>query len=85
MKAKKDNAAAQVDVTQEGAVDVGNAAAGKVCRAFEDAGNGRSVERGGDENGGGREEKLADVRQRCHKRQYLSRRRIEKRRRCDKI
>ena len=62
MKAKKDNAAAQADVTQEGAVDVGNAAAGKVCRAFEDAGNGRSIERGGDENGGVREGELVEVR-----------------------
>ncbi len=70
---------------QEGAVDVGNAATGKVCRAFEDAGNGRGVERGGDENGGARMGKLADVRQRCRKRQYMSRRHIEKRRRCDKI
>ncbi len=70
---------------QEGAVDVGNAATGKVCCAFEDAGNGRGVGRGGNENGGAREGKLADVRQRCRKRQYVSRRCIKKRRRCDKI
>ena len=70
---------------QEGTVDVGNAAAGRVCRAFEDVGDGCCVERGGNKNGGAREGKLADVRQRCCKRQYVSRRRIEKRRRCNKI
>jgi hypothetical protein len=70
---------------QEGAVDVGNAGAGRVCHAFEDAGDGRGVERGGDENGGAREGKLADVRQRCRKRQYVSRRRVEKRRWCEEI
>ena len=70
---------------QEGAVDISNAAAGRVCRAFEHAGNGREVERGGNENGGVREGKLADVRQRCHKRQYVAWQRIEKRRRCDEI
>ena len=64
---------------------IGNAAAGRVCRAFEDAGNGRGIKRGGDENGGAREGKLADVRQRCRKRQYVSRRRVEKRRQCNKI
>ena len=66
-------------------MDVGNAAAGRVCRAFEDASDGRGVERGGGENGGAREGKLADVRQRCRKRQYVSRRRVEKRRQCNKI
>ena len=66
-------------------MDVGNAAAGRSCRAFEDASNGRGVERGGDENGGARESKLADVRQRCRKRQYVSRWCIKKQRRCDKI
>ena len=54
---------------QEGTVAVGDAAAGKVRRAFEDAGDGRGTERGGDENGGAREGELADVRQRCCKRQ----------------
>ena len=39
-------------------MDVGNAAAGRVCRAFEDAGDGRVIERGGNENGGAREGKL---------------------------
>ncbi len=66
-------------------MDVGNAAAGRVCHAFEDAGNGRGVEREGDENGGAREGKLADVRQRCRKMQYVSRRRVMKRRQCDEI
>ncbi len=66
-------------------MDVGNAAAGRMCRAFEDAGDGRGVERGGDKNGSTREGKLVDVRQRCRKRQYVSRRRVEKRRQCNKI
>jgi hypothetical protein len=66
-------------------MDVGNAAAGRMCRAFEDAGDGRGVERGGNKNGGAREAKLADVRQRCRKRQYVSRRRVEKRRQCNEI
>ena len=44
------------------AVVVGNAATGRVCCAFEDAGNGRSVERGGAKNGSVREGKLVDVR-----------------------
>ena len=70
---------------QEGAVDISNAAAGRVCRAFEHAGNGREVERGGNENGGVREGKLADVRQRCRRRQYVSRRCAKKRRRCNEI
>ena len=70
---------------QEGAVDVGNAATRRVCHAFEDPGYGRGVERGGDRNGGVREGKLVDVRQRRRKRQYVSRRHIEKRRRCDVI
>ena len=51
---------------------VGDAAAGKVRRAFEDAGDGRGAERGGDENGGAREGELADLRQRCRKRQHGS-------------
>ena len=38
---------------------VGNAAAGRVRRAFEDAGDGRGAERGGDENCGAREGELA--------------------------
>jgi len=42
-------------------VAVGNAAAGRVHRAFEDARDGRGAERGGNENGGAREGKLADV------------------------
>ena len=46
---------------REGAVDVGNATTGRVCHAFEDAGDGRGVKRGGDKNGGAREGKLADV------------------------
>ncbi len=70
---------------QEGAVDVGNVDAGRVCCEFEDAGNGCGVERGGNKNGGAREGKLADVRQRCSKRQYLSRRRVEKQRQCNNI
>ena len=36
---------------QEGTVPIGDAAAGRVCCAFEDAGNGRGAERGGDDNG----------------------------------
>ncbi len=70
---------------QEGAVDIVNAPTGRVCRAFEDAGDGRGTERGGDKNGSAREGKLADVRQRCRKRQYVRRRHVKKRRRCNKI
>ena len=47
---------------QEGTVAVGNAAAGRVRRAFEDAGDGRGAERGGDNNGGAREGELANLR-----------------------
>ena len=53
---------------QEGTVAVGDAAAGRVRRAFEEAGDGRGVERGGDKNGGAREGELADLRRRCRKR-----------------
>ena len=53
---------------------VGNAAAGRMSRAFEDAGKGHGTERGGNKNGGAREGKLADVRQRCCKRQHMSQR-----------
>jgi hypothetical protein len=70
---------------QEGTVPIGDAAAGRVCCAFEDAGDGRGAERGGDDNGGAREGKLTDVRRRCRKRQHASRRRVERRRRCDKM
>ncbi len=70
---------------REGTVAVGDAAAGRVRRAFEDAGDGRCAKRGGDENCGAREGKLADVRQRCRKRQHASRRHVERRRRCDKM
>ncbi len=59
--------------------------AGRVRRAFEDAGNGRGAKRGGDENWGAREGELADVRQRCRKRQHASRWRIKRRRRCYKM
>ena len=34
---------------------VGDAAAGRVRGAFEDAGDGRGAERGGDDNGGARD------------------------------
>ena len=64
---------------------VGDATTGRVHRAFEDAGDGHGAERGGNENGGAREGELADVRRRCHKRQQASRRRVERRRRCDKM
>ena len=70
---------------QKGTVAVGDAAAGRVCRAFEDASNGRGTKRGGDKNCGAREGELVDVRRRCRKRQHASRRRIERRRRCDKM
>ena len=70
---------------QKGAVAIGAAATKRVHRAFEDAGNGHGVERGGAKNGGAREGKLVYVRQRCRKRQYLSQRRIKKRRQCNKI
>ena len=53
---------------------VGDATAGRVRRAFEDAGNGRGAERGGDDNGGAREGELANLRRRCHKRLHVSRR-----------
>ncbi len=53
---------------------VGDAAAGRVRRAFEDAGDGRGAERGCDENGGAREGELADLRLRCRKRHHVSRR-----------
>ena len=51
---------------------VGDAAAGGVHRAFEDASNGRGAERGGDKNVGAREGKLADLRQRCRKRLHVA-------------
>jgi len=47
---------------REGTVAVGNAAAGRVHLAFEDAWDGRGAERGCDENGGAREGELVDVR-----------------------
>jgi hypothetical protein len=43
---------------QEGTMADGDAAAGRVRRAFEDAGDGRGAERGGDDNGGAREGEL---------------------------
>jgi len=46
---------------REGIVAVGDAATGRVHRAFEDAGDGHGAERGGNENGGAREGELADV------------------------
>ena len=46
---------------RERTVAVGNAAARRVHRAFEDAGDGHGAERGGNENGGAREGELADV------------------------
>ncbi len=49
---------------------VGDAAARRLHRALEDAGDGCDVERGGDKNGDAREGELADVRQRCRKRQH---------------
>ena len=70
---------------QKGTVALGDAAGGRVRHAFEDAGNGRGAERGGDKNSGAREGELSDVRRRCHKRQHASRRRVERRRRCDKM
>ena len=70
---------------QEGTVAVGYAAIGRVRRAFEDAGDGHSAKRGGDKNGFAREGEPADVRRRCHKRQHASRRRVKRRRRCDKM
>ena len=57
---------------QKGTVAIGDAAAGRVRRAFEDAGNGRGAERGGDENGGAREGELVDVRRRCRKRLHVA-------------
>ena len=53
---------------------VGDAAAGRVRRAFEDADDGRGAERGGDDNGGAREGELANLRRRCRKRLHESRR-----------
>ena len=47
---------------QEGTEAIGDAAAGRVRRAFEDTGDGRGAERGCDENGGAREGELADLR-----------------------
>ena len=41
---------------------VGDATTGRVCRAFEDAGDGRGAVRGGDDNGGAREGELAHLR-----------------------
>ena len=60
---------------------VGDAAAGRVRRAFEDAGDGHGAERGGNDNGGAREVELANLRRRCRKRLHASRRRVERRRR----
>ena len=45
---------------REGAVAVGDVPAGRVRRAFEDAGDGRGIERGGGTNGSAREGELAD-------------------------
>jgi hypothetical protein len=59
---------------QEGTVAVGDAAAGRVRRAFEDACDGRGTERGGDDNGGAREGELSNLRRRCRKRLHVSRR-----------
>ena len=70
---------------RKGTAAIGDAVAGRVRRAFEDAGDGRGAERGGDENFGTREGKLADVRQMFRKRQHASRRRVKRRRRCDKM
>jgi len=42
-------------------VAVGDAAAGRVHHAFEDAGDGPGAERGGNENGSAREGKLVNV------------------------
>jgi len=53
-------------------VAVGDAAAGRVRCAFEDVGDGRSAERGGDENGGARERELANLRRRCSKRLHVA-------------
>ena len=70
---------------REGTVAVGNAAARRVHRAFEDAGDGHGTKRRGDKNGGARESKLTDVRRRCCKRQNVSRWCFERQRRCDKM
>jgi len=53
-------------------VAVGDAAAGRVRCAFEDAGNDRGAERGGGENGGAREGELVDLRRRCRKRLHVA-------------
>jgi hypothetical protein len=55
-------------------VAVGDAAAGKVRHAFEDASDGCGAERGGDDNGGAREGELSNLRRRCRKRLHMSRR-----------
>jgi len=47
---------------REGTVAIGNAAARRLHRAFEDAGDGRGAERRGDENGGARVSEVADLR-----------------------
>jgi hypothetical protein len=70
---------------QEETVALGDFTTGRVRCAFTDARDGRGVERGGDENGGAREGKLADVRQRCRKRQHVSRRCVQRRRRFNKM
>jgi len=57
---------------RERTVAVGDAAAGRVHRAFEDAGDGRGAERGGDKNGGEREGELVILRQRCRKRLHVA-------------
>ena len=67
---------------QKGTVAVGDAAAGRVRRAFEDASNGRGTKRGGDKNCGAREGELVDVRRRCRKRQHASRWHVKMQRRC---
>jgi hypothetical protein len=61
-ESKENDAVAQADVSEDktqarGAVDVGNAAHGRVCHAFEDATDGCGIERGGNENGGASEGK----------------------------
>ena len=62
----------RIRANQEGPAVVGGAVAGRLHGAFKNAGDGRGVERRGDENGGARKGELTVVRQRCCKWQHMS-------------
>jgi hypothetical protein len=66
LSCKDDDAVAKVDVLDDESRTRGNSGRWQChhreSRAFEDTGDGRSAERGGDDNGGAREGELANLR-----------------------